>query len=377
MTTRRRPGRWTLGIALGAGLWGCDAEPGDPMLGPEPEPEPTVPRPVIDLPALPYETLSEYGFFVGDMVEGEPAPGVLPYQVAAPLWADEAGKGRYILLPEGQPLVRTDRDEWEFPVGSVLIKTFFVDRDRSDPGTDVMTIETRLLVHHEDRWHSYIYRWDDAQQEATRIKAGADVRIPYIDASGASAEQIYIIPDENTCGNCHERDDVLRVLGVTTAQLNREVERDGASVSQLRWLEEQDVFAEALPDPATLEAYADPAGDAPLDARARAYLHGNCAHCHRPGGGGGSSGLKFTYWQTDPAELGVCKVPAAAGPGAGGRAYDIVPGHPEQSIVVHRMASTDPEIKMPELPSLLADDFGVDLVSEWIASMPERDCTAG
>jgi len=71
----------------------------------------------------------------------------------------------------------------------------------------------------------------------------------------------------------------------------------------------------------------------------------------------------------------VCKVPAAAGPGAGGNAYDIVPGRPEESIVVYRMASTDPEIKMPELPSLLADEFGVELISEWIAAMPEQDCT--
>jgi hypothetical protein len=29
---------------------------------------------------------------------------------------------------------------------------------------------------------------------------------------------------------------------------------------------------------------------------------------------------------------------------------------------------------MPELPSLLADEFGVDLVSAWIAAMPERTC---
>ncbi|MEM9457893.1 MAG: hypothetical protein AAGF11_27185 [Myxococcota bacterium] len=341
------------------------------------EPEPEAPRPVIELSELPYETLSEYGFFVGDMVEGVPAPGVLPFQVVATLWADGADKGRYLLLPPDEALTRTDRDEWELPVGSVLIKSFFVDLDRRDPGSQLLTIETRLLVHHEDRWRSYIYRWDDEQVEATRLKAGADVRYSYTDAQGDAAEQIYIIPDENTCGSCHERDDVLRPLGVTTAQFNRAVERDGETVSQLGWLAEQEVFVEALPDPATLEAYEDPAGDGDLSARARAYLHGNCAHCHRPGGGGGSSGLKFTYWETDPAELGVCKVPAAAGPGTGGRAYDIVPGHPDQSIVVHRMASTDPEIKMPELPSLLADDFGVELVSEWIRQMPERDCSEG
>ncbi|MCX4240994.1 SO2930 family diheme c-type cytochrome [Paraliomyxa miuraensis] len=345
----------------------------------EPAPPPEeAPRPVVDLDQLPYETLSEYGFFVGEMVDAEPAPGVLPYTVAAPLWADAAHKGRYIVLPEGQTLQLTERDEWLLPVGTVIIKSFFVDLDHSQSGTDgpetdLLTIETRLLVHEEDRWHSYIYRWNDEQTEATRLKAGADVRIQYTDEAGEPAEQIYIIPDENTCGSCHERDDVLRVLGLTTAQMNVEVERDGQRVSQLQWLADQGAI-DGLPDPATLEAYPDPAGDAPLEARARAYLHGNCSHCHRPGGGGGSSGLKFYWWETDPAQFGVCKVPAAAGPGTGGHAFDILPGHPEQSIVVHRMASTDPEIKMPELPSLLADDFGVRLVSEWIAAMPEDDC---
>jgi uncharacterized repeat protein (TIGR03806 family) len=341
--------------------------------GEDPPQAPPVPRPVVDLAELPYETLSEYGFFVGELVDEEPAPGVLPYQVAAPLWADAAGKGRFLFLPEGETLGLTERDEWELPVGSVAIKTFYLDVDRSAPGTVLRTIETRLLVHHEDRWHSYIYRWNDEQTEATRIKAGADVRVAYTDATGQPAEQLYIIPDENTCGSCHERDDVLLLLGVTTAQMNIELERDRQPVSQLEWLAEQGAIAD-LPDPSTLEAYPDPAGDAELEARARAYLHGNCAHCHRPGGGGGSSGLKLMAWETDPAEYGVCKVPAAAGPGTGGLSFSIVPGHPEQSIMVHRMASTDPEIKMPELPSLLADEFGVDLVSAWIAAMPERDC---
>jgi uncharacterized repeat protein (TIGR03806 family) len=341
--------------------------------GEEPQGPPPVPRPEIDLAEVPLPTLSEYGFFVGELVDEEPAPGVLPYMVAAPLWADGAGKGRFLFLPEGEVLTLTDRDEWELPVGSIAIKSFYLDVDKSSPDEELRTIETRLLVHEADRWHSYIYRWNDEQTEATRLKAGADVLVPYTDAAGQAAEQLYIVPDENTCGNCHERDDVLVLLGVTTAQMNVEVERDGELVSQLEWLVEQGAIAE-VGEPGTLEAYPDPAGDAGLEERARAYLHGNCAHCHRPGGGGGTSGLKLMAWETDPAELGECKVPAAAGPGTGGFSYAIVPGHPEESIMVHRMASTDPEIKMPELPSLLADDFGVDLISEWIAAMPERDC---
>lgn len=357
-----------MGVAVALGLGAGCSEPAPPA--------PEVPRPVVDLARVPYDTLSEYGFFVGDMVEGEPAPGVLPYTVAAPLWADAAHKGRYLLLPEGETLELTERDEWSLPVGSVVIKSFFVELDRTALGSALRTIETRLLVHEEDRWHSYIYRWNDEQTEATRLKAGADVRIPYTDAQGQPAEQLYIVPDENTCGSCHERDDVLRLLGITTAQMNVEVEHDGERVSQLEWLAEQGAIDD-VPDPSALEAFVDPAGGAELDARARAYLHGNCAHCHRPGGGGGSSGLKFLAWETDPAQYGVCKVPAAAGPGTGGHSFDILPGHPEQSIVVHRMASTDPEIKMPELPSLLADDFGVELISEWIEAMPEQDCGGG
>ena len=358
----RRPLGWGLTVVLAAG---CGEEPS----------EPPAPRPEFELAELPLPTLGEYGFFVGEMVDGEPAPGVVPYTVAAPLWADAAHKGRYLFLPEGQTAQLTDQDAWDFPVGTVVIKTFFVDLDRSHPETSLKTVETRLLVHQEDRWHSYIYRWNEEQTEATRLKAGANVSIPYTDAQGQPAEQLYIIPDENTCGDCHERDDVLGVLGVTTPQMNIQVEHDGETVDQLTWLAEMGVIPEP-PASATLPAYADPAGDGDLEARARAYLHGNCAHCHRPGGGGGSSGLKFLASETDPAEYGVCKVPAAAGPGTGGNAFDIVPGHPENSIVVFRMSSTDPELKMPELPSLLADDFGVELITEWIASMPERDCAA-
>ena len=55
----------------------------------------------------------------------------------------------------------------------------------------------------------------------------------------------------------------------------------------------------------------------------------------------------------------------------GRRAWD-----PEESILVQRMASTDPDVKMPELPSLEVDQEGVKLISDWIAAMPEVDYSA-
>jgi hypothetical protein len=118
----------------------------------------------------------------------------------------------------------------------------------------------------------------------------------------------------------------------------------------------------------------DPHGDAPLDARARSYLHANCSHCHRPGGGGGVSGLVLLEWEHDPNKNGVCKGPVAAGPGTGGFGYDIVPGLPEESIMIFRMGSTDPEIKMPELPNRIPDAEGIALVGAWIAAMQPPGC---
>lgn len=361
MTTCRSLARG-LGALLSVVLVSCTQEPEEPS------------GPTIDHAALPYDTLSEYGFFVGELAALEPAEGVLPYQVAAPLFSDDAAKGRFIWLPEGETITRTEADEWALPTGAIVIKTFFFDTDKSAPGSQSRIVETRLLENTGEKWRSHIYLWNDEQTEAERVRAGADVTLDLVAEDGSAAQQLYLVPDENACGSCHERDDVLRLLGVTTHQMNVEVERDGQTVNQLRWLADAGVFDEALPEPESLPAFPDPWGDAELDARARAYLHGNCSHCHRPGGGGGASGLNFLYWAEDPAHSGECKVPAAAGPGAGGNPVDIMPGHPERSIVIYRMSSTDPEIKMPELPSLLSDRAGVELITEWIAAMPEDDC---
>ena len=145
-------------------------------------------------------------------------------------------------------------------------------------------------------------------------------------------------------------------------------------MEQLSWLAEQGVFGTATPSPSDLERFADPFGDEPVDKRARSYLAANCSHCHRPGGGGGDSGLVLLAWEETLAKIGVCKQPAAAGAGTGGFSHDIVPGHPDESIMLFRMRSTDPEIKMPELPNLLPDTRGAEVVSAWIAAMEPAGC---
>ncbi len=331
----------------------------------------------LDIDAYPFETLSEYHFFAGELSGQVPNAGVVHYTVASPLWSDAAHKGRFFAIPDGTTIAITEDNEWEFPPGSVFIKSFFFDQDRGE-GEDLRIVETRLLVLEDDgNWQSYGYLWNDEQTEAFQVKAGADVYLDFVDADGQTHEQLYLVPDQNVCESCHQRDDVTLILGPTTRQMNTMWTiggEDEGPVNQIDWLAANGYFSTDVGPSSDLPVLVDPAGDASVDARARSYLHGNCAHCHRPGGAGGSSGLKFAVWEDDPASFGVCKLPAAAGPGAGGRSYDIWPGEPDRSIIPYRMASEDPEVKMPELPNLLADDFGVELIEAWITQMPGEPC---
>jgi hypothetical protein len=84
--------------------------------------------------------------------------------------------------------------------------------------------------------------------------------------------------------------------------------------------------------------------------------------------------LHLTSLEKDPAHLGFCKSPVAAGKGSGGLRYDIHPGQPDSSILVYRMQQQDPGVRMPELGRQLLHEEGVALIREWIASLP-GDCS--
>lgn len=329
----------------------------------------------LDVDAYPFETLSEYNFFQGELGDLVPNGGVIDYTVAAPLWADAAEKGRYFVIPEGTTIGFSEEDVWDFPLGSVFIKNFYFDQDRGE-AEDLRVVETRLLVLEADgQWQGYIYLWNDEQTEAERSKAGADVYIDYLDEAGDPHSQLYLVPDQNVCETCHRRDDQKVLLGPTTWQMNTAWGIGGeGGVNQIDWLSDNGFLRGEVPPSGELSALAKPAGDAPLDARARAYLHGNCAHCHRAGGLAEGTGLRLSAWIDDPVRFGVCNLSGGVGSAGGGSRYVIWPGHPEKSFLPFRMASEDPEIKMPELPNLQADDFGVQLIEQWITALPGEPC---
>jgi len=335
--------------ALLAVVIGCGSPPVTPIL--------TAPFP---------KQLSAWGLFVGDLAELTPNEGVEPYRLNTPLFSDYADKDRHLWLPEGTTIPYAAEGVLQLPQGAVIAKTF------SAPGT-TRRIETRLMVHTASGWVGLPYVWDEAQQDATLRLAGATLALTFTTPSGESVALDYLVPDGNQCKGCHEtKTDVMSPIGPSARQLNGPSPAE-AGENQLVRLSRLGMLtgAPASPDDAPRAPVWDDPTTGDLNARARTYLDINCAHCHSPDGPGNTSGLHLGVEVAgDARALGLCKPPIAAGQGSGGRRFSIVPGEPEASILLHRLASTAPGERMPELGRALSHKEGVELVREWIDTMP-------
>ena len=333
----------------------------------------------FDIDAPPAKTLSGYNFFVGRGADQIPNEGVIPYDLNTPLFSDYSSKHRFVWMPEGVSATYDDHTVFDFPVGTVLIKTFGYLHDMRDPSKGERIIETRLLVHKEDGWVGLPYIWNEEGTEATLKVAGGTADVEWIHSDGSVRTNNYIIPNMNQCKSCHvTADDTLQPIGPKARHINKDYAYESGAENQLtHWAKAG--YLTGVPDPAEaprLAVYNDPSTGT-VNERARAYLDINCMHCHNPDqGGADTTGLDLTYNQTDPTKLGIMKPPVAAGRGAGDLLWDIVPGKPEESILLYRLDSTDPGIMMPELPRRLIDEEGVALIEEWIAQLNE-DATTG
>ena len=317
--------------------------------------------------------------------------GVVPYELNSPLFSDYALKLRTVWTPTGTAAVYNENRELEFPVGTVISKTFHYGKLAEDGGVlnvrqrdgeatlendgtlDLDThvlIETRLLVRYDDGWKAFPYVWNTSQDDATLEIAGDQRDIVLV--KGNESQQItYIIPDANQCAGCHVTDHTakeLRPIGPRAWQLNRPFSWwDNADSQLTNWVKAGMLAGYDGAAPVGVR-WSDP-GDATLEQRARAYLDANCAHCHNPRGAADTSALHLNLGARLDRLYGICKTPVAVGRGSGDRPFDIYPGRPQDSILVFRMQHTDPAIAMPELGRSAIHAEGVELVSNWIASM--------
>lgn len=350
--------------------------------------------PPRELPATTPERLSAWQLFEQDADTLGPGADVEPYRLAVPLFTDHAWKLRTIRLPEGGTITTRADGRLQFPVGTVISKTFYypVDtatgtldaeapRDAVEPTPGslqrdrVRLVETRLLIRRDDGWEAAPYVWNAAGTEATLRIEGAYVPLT-VRQGGRMLAVDYMVPDRNQCGGCHVRDHAsgeLEPLGPRLENLQvawtpDATDRPSATAGQIDdWQRRGLLTLGNDPLPHAFPAMTDT--DAPLARRARAWLDVNCAHCHHPTGAADTSGLFLAASIPFGTQVGRCKPPVAAGRGSGGLRHDIAPGAPEASILVHRMASTDPGVMMPELGRSVTDAAAVALISAWIADM--------
>ncbi len=277
---------------------------------------------------------------------------LVPFGVNAELWSDGAQKERFMALPDGTSITIGADGDFDFPNGTVLVKSFKLQG---------RYVETRLFVRHDDgEWAGYTYEWDDAQTDATLVRGNKTKRV---------GTQDWYFPSQSDCVRCHTAA-AGRALGPELGQLNGDFVYTATDriANQLRTLEHLGMFAAPLDKPpAELPVIPRPVGgSAPLDVRARAYLHANCSGCHRPGGGGGGAlDLRFT---TSFEETAACNGEPQSGTLGVEGAKLLVPGEPAKSLLSLRPHALGAG-RMPPLGSSVVDTAGLQVVDDWIRSI--------
>lgn len=289
-----------------------------------------------------------------DAARQVPAPALIAYDVNAPLWTDGTIKRRYLRLPPGARARLGEGGVLELPVGSVIVKEF---RLPALGGRAERPLETRLMLHTEAGWHFATYAWDEAGTGARLLAGGAtrEVEVP------RAGRIVYRFPSEQECRACHSAGGEAEPLALTLAQLVRP--GAGAAFLKARGVLADDPSAsvarnDLLPDPRDSRA--------PLARRARAWLHANCAHCHRPGGWAPPTLTLDLRFDRSLGDTHTCREDTqyfTIGP-------RIDPGRPDRSQLWRRIRSRG-DAHMPPL-GVATEDPDAVIVRDWIASL--ADC---
>jgi glucose/arabinose dehydrogenase len=373
-----------------------------------------------DLPASTFpRKLSDSGLFrsvKGHVME----PSLIPYTVNAVLWSDGAAKQRWLGIPDGGKIEFTTWRGWNMPDRTVIVKSFYLDLEEGNPQSR-RWIETRFLTRQGGEWFGYSYAWDDAETEGTLVEAkGMDrefvIRVPKsAEHPDGQRTLTWHYPSRTECMVCHSRA-ANWVLGLSELQMNKVHDYGGVSENQLRAFERIGLFqvnwaadardrlrddlkakgmtekeanayldrqtatrGQREPVPSSLLTVApekyrklvdpyDPKQD--LNLRARSYLHSNCAQCHvEAGGGNAQMELEFTTPLDKTRLIGV--KPHHDTFGLKDAAL-VNPGHPESSVLLHRIAHRD-KGHMPPLATRLVDQQTVQLMRQWITQLGAKD----
>jgi hypothetical protein len=282
--------------------------------------------------------------------------GVKPYVPAHELWADGAGKQRYVWLPPGQKIDVTNPDEFDYPVGTRFWKEFYVG-----PEGNQTLGETRYMVKVPAGWLYTAYVWSREGNSAIQQNDGVE------DLFGTG----HSVPSREQCKTCHlGRQDFI--LGWDFIMLGA-----GASGVTARTLSQEGLLNGLNPALLDLQIPGDP-----VERAALAYMHANCGvSCHNTSldASANPAGLNLRLdvaTLASPLSTGAADAinqrpaPNAELVGLPARMwYDIRPGDPDRSLMFVRMAIRGSETAMPPIGTHVIHQQGVDAVRAWIQAM--------
>ncbi|UPT69827.1 MAG: hypothetical protein M0D53_11850 [Flavobacterium sp. JAD_PAG50586_2] len=326
----------------------------------------------VDLTLVPYPKLSDYKFFEGEMKDQIPSLNVIAYEPASGLFTDYASKKRFIWMPNGVAATYVaDNKIMDFPVGTVLIKTFYYTTIQPENTTKI--IETRLMIRKEDGWKFYEYVWNDEQTDANLLATadfanGSSQTITFAKPSGEIVTTDYRIPSDAECFACHKINEVATPIGVKPQNLNHNHTYGNSNKNILQKLVEQGYLQSFPSNIVSAVDYHDTTK--PIDLRLRSYLDINCAHCHQDDARCYYRPIRLPFSQSDiDSNIGICL--QADEPISASLQRIISPGNFNKSVMHYRMSINDESERMPLLGRTLVHDEGVALLQEYISSLTQ------
>lgn len=320
----------------------------------------------------PPASLRQAGLYA-DFAKRKPATDYQPYSPQYPLWADGAGKQRWIHLPPGKTIDVRNPDRWVFPVGTRIWKEFSIHG---------RPVETRLMeAQATGHWLFASYVWKADGSDAQLVPRAGQAHVAEV-APGIS----YDIPAAADCLTCHGLHQP-EVLGFSALQLSPDLDPNAPSETETRAPDRLDLaklMAAGRLNGAPATWTKQPpriAGRGPQERSALGYLHGNCGSCHDSQGNLAVLGLNLRHREGVPREPALTAVGRPSGyqiPGTPlGQTLFIRAGDSTFGSIVYRMASRNPIVQMPPLATRMADDRALALLRAWIGDeLPKNEAAA-
>lgn len=356
---------------LAVAIISCKEEEEPPVV-PAPIP-PTDQSPVdIVLDSLPYSSLSEYNFFVGEnMADLNPNEGLLLYEPITPLFTDYAKKTRYVWMPEGVSAnYVSDFESFDFPDGAILIKNFFYENVL--PSNERRVMETRVMFKRDGVWEFADYIWNDEQTAAVFDLSGEEKPITVVLDDGQTLSINYRVPSSAECVTCHKISENPSPNGPKPQNLNADLEYQEGVMNQLMKWAEMGYLEPTYPS--EIETMVDWEDETQLlQDRVRAYLDANCGHCHKQDAHCSYRNIRLAYEDNGRDDkIGVCVPFDEFVPGQPTEMeYIIESGNAGNSMLIYRMLAEEENVQMPLIGKSVVHQEGLELLTTYINSLEE------